>query len=116
MQKILIASNEYVGAAIDQFSIANASLENAESQIKILNKQKDAILEQYSFAQKKEQNLYEFCSIAIPILSIGTIAAGGYCIYKDYENIGKPLIIGGAASLLTVEVILQGGKFIFRVF
>lgn len=68
-----------------------------------------------SQVEKKLKRTDVFVQIIIPTLSLPMIANGTYLYFNGKEQYGKICIISGVSLFIGVELVWNGGKFIFKI-
>jgi len=65
--------------------------------------------------EKRFDNLYQFGNVIIPLVPVTLLTASGIFYLNKMDDLGKGFLYAGCISLVGLEVVYQGGHFIFKV-
>lgn len=82
----------------------------------ILKKQAESLAEYYASIEKRSKNANIFMNIAIPVMGAVPITMGLIEMGNGNTDRGWNYIITGLVITASVEIVYQGGKWIFKVF
>lgn len=85
-----------------------------QAQIDVAKNQVAFYQEAIANAERKLKNAYIFMNVAVPVLSMIPITIGFIEMGNDNVDRGWNYIKLGGITLLSCEIVLQGGHFIFK--
>ena len=101
MKKALISNKEDTSKLIAEMEVIYNELENYKSELAML--------------KRKNNNANLFVQITIPLVTLSFAGYGAYEYFANDSNMGKFMMYGGLGLFVGLEVVWNGGKFIFRI-
>lgn len=112
-QKALESSRDDVHNALIELGLAQEQIDSITIQKEILLNQLNSIKELAAENEKRLNNCYRFGNLLAPLFPVGLTVTGA-AVYNYDNQLGKNLMIAGCISLVSIEVVYQGGHWIFR--
>ena len=101
MKKALIFNKEDTSKLIAEMEVIYNELESYKSELAML--------------KRKNNNANLFVQITIPLVTLSFAGYGAYEYFVNNSNMGKFMMYGGLGLFVGLEVVWNGGKFIFRI-
>lgn len=66
-------------------------------------------------SERRFDNLYQFGNVVVPLVPVTLLTTSGILYLNNKDDLGKGFLYAGCISLVGLEVVYQGGHFIFKV-
>lgn len=115
IQKIHVSEQEDIALVIKEISAINNDAELLKAQLSVCLALEQKQKEEIDYLKNKDKNSYIYGNIITPLPGLMLMTYGFIEMGKGNTDSGWRWFEAGAITLVGMEIVFQGGKWIFRI-